>query len=153
PKANPAVNGTTNFIEKRLAAYTTEGEPFLERLIDRNLVIEVRTNRMPDDGFVITFSDITPSVEAAEALERANATLERRVRERTADRTRPNTDPARAKSEPAAANTSRPRFPPAASHDLLQPLHAARLYVTSLADRKVEGDAARLVNNIGDSLE
>jgi len=153
PKANPAVGGTDNFIGKRLAAYTREGEPFLERLIDRNLVIEVRTNRMPDDGFVITFSDITPSVEAAEALERANATLERRVRERTEELTRLNTELARAKAAADDANISKTRFLAAASHDLLQPLHAARLYVTSLADRKVEGDAGRLVTNIGDSLE
>jgi Na+/proline symporter/signal transduction histidine kinase/CheY-like chemotaxis protein len=153
PKANPKIGGTENFVEKRLAAYTREGEPFLERLVDRNLVIEVRTNRMPDDGFVITFSDITPSVEAAEALERANATLERRVRERTEELTRLNTELARAKSEADEANISKTRFLAAASHDLLQPLHAARLYVTSLADRKVEGDAGRLVTNIGDSLE
>jgi Na+/proline symporter/signal transduction histidine kinase len=153
PKANPAVGGADNFIARRLAAYTTEGEPFLERLIDRNLVIEVRTNRMPDEGFVITFSDITPSVEAAEALERANATLERRVRERTEELTRLNTELGRAKSEADDANISKTRFLAAASHDLLQPLHAARLYVTSLADRKVEGDAGRLVTNIGDSLE
>jgi Na+/proline symporter/CheY-like chemotaxis protein/PAS domain-containing protein/two-component sensor histidine kinase len=152
-KANPAVGGTDNFIGKRIAAYTREGEPFLERLVDRNLVIEVRTNRMPDDGFVITFSDITPSVEAAEALERANATLERRVRERTEELTRLNTELGRAKGEAEEANISKTRFLAAASHDLLQPLHAARLYVTSLADRKVEGDAGRLVTNIGDSLE
>ena len=49
----------------------------------RGLVIEVRAGRMPDGGLVTTFTDITPSVKAAEALERANATLERRVRERT----------------------------------------------------------------------
>ncbi len=152
-KANPAVGGTDNFIGKRLAAYTREGEPFLERLVDRNLVIEVRTNRMPDDGFVITFSDITPSVEAAEALERANATLERRVRERTEELTRLNTELGRAKAEADDANISKTRFLAAASHDLLQPLHAARLYVTSLADRKLEGDPGRLVTNIGDSLE
>src|SRR3954470_13889655 len=70
-------------IDKRLTAYTTEGEPYLERLPDRHMVIEVRANRMPDGGLVITFSDVTPSFEAAEALERANATLEKRVRDRT----------------------------------------------------------------------
>jgi tRNA U34 5-methylaminomethyl-2-thiouridine-forming methyltransferase MnmC len=53
-------------------------------------VIEVRANRMPDGGLVTTFTDITPSVKAAEALERANATLERRVRERTGELTRLN---------------------------------------------------------------
>ena len=54
--------------QTRLDAYTTEGEPFIERFPDRHLVIEVRANRMPDGGLVITFSDVTPSFEAAEAL-------------------------------------------------------------------------------------
>src|SRR5271168_5204981 len=70
-------------VERRLKAYTAEGEPYLERLSDRHMVIEVRANRMPGGGLVITFSDVTPSFEAAEALERANATLEKRVRDRT----------------------------------------------------------------------
>jgi PAS domain-containing protein len=65
-------------LEKRLAAYTSEGEPYLERFPDRHMVLEVRTNRMPGGGLVITFSDVTPSFEAAEALERANATLARK---------------------------------------------------------------------------
>src|SRR5262249_53924816 len=47
---------------RRLAAYTTEGEPHLERLPDRHMVIEVRSNRMPDGGLVITFTDVTPSL-------------------------------------------------------------------------------------------
>src|SRR5579871_550077 len=153
PKANPSVGGTDNFIGKRLAAYTREGEPFLERLIDRNLVIEVRTNRMPDDGFVITFSDITPSVEAAEALERANATLERRVRERTEELTRLNAELHRAKAAADDANVSKTRFIAAASHDILQPLNAARLYVTSLIERQRAGEDGELVQNIDASLE
>ena len=44
----------------------------LERFADRGLVVEVRSNRMPDGGMVTTVTDITPSVEAAEQLERAN---------------------------------------------------------------------------------
>src|SRR6478672_8369459 len=63
-------------LERRLVAYTTDGEPYLERLPDRHMVIEILTNRMPGGGFVITFTDVTPTFEAAEALERANATLE-----------------------------------------------------------------------------
>jgi len=41
------------------------------RFAERGLVIEVRSNHMPDGGLVTTFTDITPSVKAAEALERA----------------------------------------------------------------------------------
>ena len=98
---------------------------------------------MPDGGLVMTFTDITPSVKAAEALERANATLERRVRERTGELTRLNTELERAKAEADDANVSKTRFIAAASHDILQPLNAARLYVTSLIERQRTGEDAR----------
>src|SRR3954468_12248589 len=141
-------------LQQRLEAYTTEGEPYLERLPDRHMVIEVRSNRMPGGGLVITFSDVTPSFEAAEALERANATLEKRVRDRTEELTRLNSELARAKSTAEDANISKTRFLAAATHDILQPLNAARLYVTSLVERQNNGgEDSRLVENIDDSLE
>ncbi len=141
------------FVERRLAAYTAEGEPYLERLSDPHMVVEVRSNRMPGGGLVITFTDVTPSFEAAEALERANATLEKRVRERTEELTRLNSELALAKSAAEDANISKTRFLAAASHDILQPLNAARLYATSLVERQSGGEDARLVENIDDSLE
>jgi Na+/proline symporter/signal transduction histidine kinase len=140
-------------LQRRLQAYTTEGAPWLERVPDRHMVIEVRSNRMPGGGFVITFSDVTPSFEAAEALERANATLEKRVRDRTEELTRLNSELAQAKSTAEDANISKTRFLAAASHDILQPLNAARLYVTSLVERQNGGEDSRLVENIDDSLE
>ncbi len=140
-------------MEKRLAAYTTEGEPYLERLPDRHMVVEVRANQMPGGGLVITFSDVTPSFEAAEALERANATLEKRVRDRTEELTRLNSELALAKSAAEDASISKTRFLAAASHDILQPLNAAQLYVTSLVERQSGGEDSRLVENIDDSLE
>ena len=117
------------------------------------MVVEVRANRMPGGGLVITFSDVTPSFEAAEALERANATLEKRVRDRTEELTRLNSELALAKSTAEDANISKTRFLAAASHDILQPLNAARLYVTSLVERQSGGEDSRLVENIDDSLE
>jgi Na+/proline symporter/signal transduction histidine kinase len=153
---NPSAFGDADpgaMLEMRLAAYTTEGEPYLERLPERHMVIEVRSNRMPGGGLVITFSDVTPSFEAAEALERANATLEKRVRDRTEELTRLNSELAQAKSTAEDANISKTRFLAAASHDILQPLNAARLYVTSLVERQSGGEDSRLVENIDDSLE
>ncbi len=149
----PGSGDSEALMERRLAAYTAEGEPYLERLPDRHMVIEVRSNRMPDTGLVITFTDVTPSFEAAEALERANATLEKRVRDRTEELTSLNSQLALAKSAAEDANISKTRFLAAASHDILQPLNAARLYVTSLVERKSVGDDSRLVENIDDSLE
>jgi signal transduction histidine kinase/CheY-like chemotaxis protein len=148
-----AASDRQTFTEIRLATWTKDGEPYLERMPNRQIVIEVRANRMPDGGLVITFSDVTPSFEAAEALERANATLERRVRVRTEELTRLNSELAQAKSVAEDANLSKTRFLAAASHDILQPLNAARLYVTSLVERQSGGEDARLVENIDDSLE
>ncbi|HXX04690.1 MAG TPA: PAS domain-containing hybrid sensor histidine kinase/response regulator [Xanthobacteraceae bacterium] len=141
----------------RLARYTSEAEPFLERFAERGLVIEVRADRMPGGGLVTTLTDITPSVKAAEALERANATLERRVRERTGELMRLNAELGRAKAEADDANASKTRFIAAASHDILQPLNAARLYVTSLTERQRhndgDGEGGVLIQNIDASLE
>jgi Na+/proline symporter/CheY-like chemotaxis protein len=145
--------GVDDLVADRVARYVSAAEPILERPPDRGLVIEVRVNRMPDGGIVTTLTDITPSVEAAEALERANETLERRVRERTEELTRLNAALARAKAEAEEANISKTRFLAAASHDILQPLNAARLYVTSLVERQGGGEDAKLVGNIDASLE
>jgi Na+/proline symporter/signal transduction histidine kinase/CheY-like chemotaxis protein len=154
--ARPSADGAAGIdavVGERLAKYTAEDAPFLERFAERGLVVEVRANRMPDGGLVTTFTDITPSVEAAEALERANATLERRVRERTQELTRLNAELHRAKAEADDANVSKTRFIAAASHDILQPLNAARLYVTSLIERQRAGEDGELVQNIDASLE
>jgi Na+/proline symporter/signal transduction histidine kinase len=140
-------------VRERAMRYTDASESFLERFPERALVIEVRANRMPGGGTVTTFTDITPSVETAEALERANETLERRVRERTQELERLNAELARAKATAEDANISKTRFLAAASHDILQPLNAARLYVTSLVERQGAGEEARLVGNIDASLE
>ena len=140
-------------VAERIVRYTSVAEPFLERFAERELVIEVRADRMPDGGVVTTFTDITPSVEAAEALERANATLERRVRERTGELTRLNAELERAKAEADDANASKTRFIADASHDISQPLNAARLYVTSLIERQRAGEDGDLVQNIDASLE
>ncbi len=140
-------------VAERIARYTSVAEPFLERFAERELVIEVRADRMPDGGLVTTFTDITPSVKAAEELERANATLERRVRERTGELTRLNAELERAKAVADDANVSKTRFIAAASHDILQPLNAARLYVTSLIERQRAGEDVNLVHNIDASLD
>src|SRR5882672_9164939 len=140
-------------VRERIVRYVSASQPFLERSAERDLVIEVRANRLPDGGIVTTLTDITPSVKAAEELERANESLERRVRERTEELMRLNAELGRAKGEAEQANISKTRFLAAASHDILQPLNAARLYVTSLVERQRLGEDAQLVGNIDASLD
>jgi len=152
-------------VRERLPRYAADSQPFLERFPDRGLVIEVRVNRMPDSGVVTTLTDITPSVAAAEALSRANENLERRVLERTIELEHLNAELAKAKSAAEAANLSKTSFLAAASHDIVQPLNAARLYVTSLVERFAPippspaggggkgGGEAQLVAKVDASLE
>jgi CheY-like chemotaxis protein len=78
------------------------------------------------------------------------------VRERTEELVRLNAELARAKSEADDANLSKTRFLAAASHDILQPLNAARLYATTLVeriDKDPVGKETELVRNMDASLE
>lgn len=103
-------------------------------------VIELRLDPLPGGGFVATCNDVTARVRTAEALResdrqlrQAAETLEQRVVERTAE-----LEASRAEAE--AANLGKTRFIAAASHDLLQPLHAARLFTAALVDRDAGND-------------
>ena len=125
----------TQLVERRLQALINESEPFRLRLAPSTRVIEIRSARMPDGGLVTTYTDVTDAVAAEEALARTNETLEQRVRERTEELVRLNTALAQAKLSADEANLSKTRFLAAASHDVLQPLNAARLYVSSLVER------------------
>ena len=73
--------------------------------------------------------------------------------ERTEQLTRLNAELERAKAQAEQANISKTRFLAAASHDILQPLNAARLYVTSLVERQTAHDDSQLVGNIDASLD
>ena len=117
-------------------------------------IIEVRSNPMPDAGFVATFTDITARVAADQALKQANETLEQRVGERTAELTRVNRALGEARAAADDANLSKTRFFAAAGHDILQPLNAARLYSSTLVERLGGPDKnAAIARNIDSSLE
>jgi CheY-like chemotaxis protein len=75
------------------------------------------------------------------------------VQERTAELTEVNKALAVAKRKADEANLDKTRFLAAASHDVLQPLNAARLYATSLVERRIDAPDAKLVRNIDASLE
>jgi signal transduction histidine kinase len=128
-------------------------EVFRERRMDTGQVFEFRSSPMPDGGVVVTVIDATESVLAAEELQRVNESLERRVKERTAELTRLNEELASAKADADAANLSKTRFIAAASHDILQPLNAARLFTSTLVERMKRSKDGELVRNVDSSLE
>ncbi len=91
-------------------------------------------------GFFLLYQDITERRRADAALRAAYASLERRVAERTAE-----LEKSRAEAE--AANLGKTRFIAAASHDLLQPLHAARLFTAALAEREADNELVARIDH------
>lgn len=111
----------------------------------------------PDHGDVLGFfaliQDITDIHRAARALEHSKEQLEQRVTERTIELSHANSRLQEAIHAAEEAQRSKTRFFAAASHDLLQPLNAARLFLASLAGQPLPPSAARLADNAGASLE
>lgn len=107
--------------------------------------LRITGNPMPGGGYVTTFTDITEDKRREQALVEANETLEARVRERTSDLEAMAADLHVAREDAEGANASKTRFLAAASHDLLQPLNAARLFLGALmADDSLRSGAAQL---------
>lgn len=114
-------------IDKRIR-YMRAGSPHIfERVRADGQVIEMRGQPLPGGGYVTSYNDITDFKRAEALLLETNETLEQRVAER---------------SEAAEhAQQSRTRFLAAISHDVLQPLNAARLFVSALRDSEQGDDA------------
>jgi Na+/proline symporter/signal transduction histidine kinase len=148
-----AAKDVKTLVAERLVKLAVTHETFQEHFSGGKRILEIRTSPMPQGGIVTTYSDLTERVEAAEALARVNETLERRVQERTAELTEVNKALAIAKRKADQANLDKTRFLAAASHDVLQPLNAARLYATSLVERHIAAPEAKLARNIDASLE
>jgi Na+/proline symporter/signal transduction histidine kinase len=145
-----------DFVAERIESQLNEQQPLRLRLHPAMRVIEIRSARLPDGGIVTTYTDVTQNVGAEETLAAANERLEQRVRERTEELERLNGELARAKIEADEANVSKTRFLAAASHDILQPLNAARLYSSALNEAAGAGNAdeqANLARNVDASLE
>jgi len=140
-------------VTQRLRSFVYDTEPVRLKLFPREKVLEIRTNQLPEGGYVTTYTDVTEIVAQEEERRRANETLELRVRERTEELTRLNAELTRAKGEADDANLSKTRFLAAAGHDILQPLNAARLYSTSLQERSKGTENALLAENVNASLD
>ncbi|KAA0996298.1 response regulator [Pseudomonas sp. ANT_J12] len=125
-----------------------------ERLFPNGRVIELIGNPMPGGGFVMSFTDITAFREAEQALTEANEGLEQRVTERTHELSQLNVALTEAKGTAESANQSKTRFLAAVSHDLMQPLNAARLFSAALThqDDGLSVEAQKLIHHLDTSL-
>ena len=124
-----------------------------ERQLPSGQVIEIIGNPMPGGGFVMSFTDITAFREAEQALKEANEGLEQRVEERTRELSELNQALLLAQAQTERASQSKSRFLTAVSHDLMQPLNAARLFSASLSHQQnLPAEARELVQHLDTSL-
>jgi signal transduction histidine kinase/CheY-like chemotaxis protein len=124
----------------------------------RNFVI--RSVTLATGGMAFAFDDVTDRIRFQRTMTEVAETLERAVKERTAELIEVNRQLADARDEAEEANQSKTRFLAAASHDLLQPLNAARLFVSALHEKRLAastrglvGQAAIALDSVEDMLE
>jgi signal transduction histidine kinase len=143
-----------NEINKRLEHLRSGRKYRYERQWLRGEVLEIQGNPLPGGGYVTTFSDITHFKDIENEMHLINETLEQRVQQRTFELREAIKDLDAARLLAEEANRSKTRFLAAASHDLLQPMNAASLFVSILRQQNegVDDEQSRLVNRIDRSL-
>jgi PAS domain S-box-containing protein len=139
-------------IEKRLTHMKAGTSYVIQRQRRHGSVYEIRGQPMPDGGYVTTYTDITEFKRTERELLEAKQTLEQRVEERTTELSQALAAQQAAKQLAEQANTTKTRFVAAASHDLLQPLNAARLFASALEDATSEPSVRDIAGRIDGSL-
>ena len=154
-------------VEKRVQHLKNGSSHHFIRHRRNGLVYEMIGNPLPDGGFVTSFSDITTHIATQNALEEVNMDLENRIEARTQEirtinkdleaqiESRVQTEQALtlAKREAEQANDSKTRFLALASHDILQPLNAARLYLAAIDEKSLTDNNINNFEKLGASLD
>lgn len=139
-------------IAKRLAHMKAGSAYVIQRQRRNGRVYEMRGQPMPDGGYVTTFTDITEFKRTERELTEAKLTLEQRVAERTWELSRALHAQQAAKLQAEQANATKTRFVAAASHDLLQPLNAARLFASALETATTEPGVREVAGRIDGAI-
>ena len=139
----------------RRLEYLRKGSPHSsERQQANGQTIRIEGNPLPHGGFVMLFSDITAYRQAEQVLKEANLDLETRVYERTLTLAKTNEALAIAHEKAEQAHLKKSQYLKACSHDLMQPLEAARLFTSALTEQQnLSFEQQRQVDNIDRSLK
>ncbi|MCP5161654.1 MAG: hybrid sensor histidine kinase/response regulator [Hahellaceae bacterium] len=140
-------------VEQRMTLIRSGTAHEYEREKPDGTVLLIQGNPTPGGGFVTTFADITALRKATQALSETNTYLEQRVAARTAELSVLNEQLLAAKKQAEQANQSKTRFLASASHDLLQPINAAKLFTSALQGLiQAQPTLQPLTENIDQSL-
>jgi two-component system, sensor histidine kinase len=119
-------------------------------------VLSFDARAMPNGGLVLNFADVTAERASTLALREAKENLEQRVESRTAELQREieerraiEKELLLAKEVAEEANKGKTRFLAAASHDLLQPLNASRIFLSLL----LESGLTTRANHLAESAD
>jgi signal transduction histidine kinase/CheY-like chemotaxis protein len=126
-------------VERRLGHMHAGTEHRIERVQHDGRVLRIVGAPTPGGGYTTSYTDITLDRRAEQALE-----------EKVAERTRQLSEVNAALAE---ATRSKTRFLAAASHDLIQPLNAARLFASALGEEVSSSPPlAKLVGDLDGSI-
>lgn len=148
-------------VKKRIQ-YIKEGSRHnSEYKLKNGKTIHIEGSPIPGGGFVMIFSDITKYRNTEKVLKEENTDLESRVRYRTAELEQANRELAQANNELAQAQAKaeqahikKSQYLKACSHDLLQPLSAARLFSSAITlSSRVNNEERDQIKQIDNSLE
>lgn len=140
-------------IERRLEFMRKGANYTHARQLPDGTTVEILGNPLPGGGFVTSYSDITVYKQTEAVLQEDNTLLERRVHERTAELLELNSELARSKRDVERAHESKTRFLAAAAHDLIQPITAARLFVSSVERAPLASSIERLIDKAEGALQ
>ena len=129
-------------------------------------VIEMIGNPLPHGGFVTSFNDISEHIELQKALEEANIDLQKRVTSRAdevkainselrheiARRAEIEQQLIEARELAEQANDSKTRFLALASHDILQPINSAKLYLSATENMDMSEELRTTLNKLDSSI-
>lgn len=149
-------------IKRRLEKMRKGSAYQAERLMPDGKVIQIDGRPIPNGGFVTTYIDVTDYREMVKQLEDTRQELEEKVvsgtqtlSETNAELRQENRLRAQVEANLRDAHLSKSRFMSATSHDLLQPINAARLFTTALKPRlknKTDDQSLQLAEQIDTAL-
>lgn len=160
------VGNVDTLVQKRLDHMRSgTSHKFLRQRSDGR-VIEMVGNPLPGGGFVTSFNDVTQHIEIQQALKEANIDLQNRIQKRSEEvqtinaelhleiqrRGEAEKELVSARKIAEEANSNKTHLLALASHDILQPLNAAKLYLSALQEAALEKNTSQIVQKLGDSL-
>lgn len=126
----------------------------VEHLVGEARMVHFSGRPLGSRDYLFTIADVSALRAAEQVLTRSEAELKALVEERTEELVSTNLALAQAKQVAEQATGAQRRFVAAASHDLVQPLHAARLFIgNALVGADDDDPQARLLRKADQAVE